>query len=78
MFKRSWVRIAVPYTGWTFFTLICCTICIVCLKRPKLNEKEAWIGTFFRKTITTILYSLTALHAKRDHYDLLRARNGFK
>ena len=23
--------------------------CIVCLKRPKINEKEAWVGPFFRK-----------------------------
>ena len=45
-FKRSWVRILAPYTGWTFghfFTLICCKICIVCLKRPKISEKEAGV-----------------------------------
>ena len=35
MFERSWVRIPAKYTGWTFFTLICCKNCIVCLKRPK-------------------------------------------
>ena len=29
-----------------FFTLICCKNCIVCLKRLKINEKEAMIGTF--------------------------------
>ena len=34
MFVRLWVRIPAPYTGSTFFTLIC-------LKRPKMNEKEA-------------------------------------
>ena len=27
-----------------FFTLICCKIGIVCLKRPKINEKEAGVG----------------------------------
>ena len=30
-----------------FFTYICCKNCIVCLKRPKINEKEAGVGTFF-------------------------------
>ena len=29
-----------------FFTLICCKIRIVCLKRPKINEKEAEDGPF--------------------------------
>ena len=32
-----------------FFTLICCKNCIVCLKRPKINEKEAEVGPFFIK-----------------------------
>ena len=51
MFQRSWVRIPAPDTGWTwhFFTLICCKNCIVCLKRPKINEKEAEVGPFFKK-----------------------------
>ena len=43
MFETSWVVISVLYTGWNFFTLICC---IVCLKRPKINEKEAGVGQF--------------------------------
>ena len=31
----------------TFFTLICCKNCIdVCLKRPKINQKEAEVGPF--------------------------------
>ena len=29
-----------------FFTYICCKKCNVCLKRPKINEKEAGVGTF--------------------------------
>ena len=28
----------------TFFTLICCKNCFVCLKRPKINEKVAQVG----------------------------------
>ena len=33
--------------GMTFFTLICCKICIkVCLKRLKINEKEVGVGPF--------------------------------
>ena len=48
MFRRSWVWILVPYIGWNwhFFTLICCKNCIVCLKRPKINVKEAGVGPF--------------------------------
>ena len=50
MFERSWVRILVPCTGWTFSTLICRKGCIVCLNRPKINEKEAGVGPFFKST----------------------------
>ena len=32
-----------------FFTLIWCKICNVCLKRPKINEKEAVVVQFFNK-----------------------------
>ena len=32
-----------------FFTYICCGNCIVCLKRPKINEKEAGLGLFLKK-----------------------------
>ena len=49
MFERLWVRIPAPYTGWAFFTLICCKNCSACLKRPKINEKEARVGPFFKK-----------------------------
>ena len=49
-FGRSLVRFPAPYTGWTFFTFICCKNCDdVCLKRPKINEKEAGVGPFFKK-----------------------------
>ena len=32
-----------------FFTLICCKNCNVCLRRPKINKKEAGVGPFFLK-----------------------------
>ena len=35
----------------TFFTLICCKNCIVCLNRPKIKEKEAGVGPFFKKRL---------------------------
>ena len=38
-FERSWVRIPVLYTGWTFLILISCNKQL-CLKRPKINEKR--------------------------------------
>ena len=34
---------------WTFFALICCKNYIVCLKRPKRNEKEAGVGPFKKR-----------------------------
>ena len=50
MLRGSWVQIPALYTGWTFFTIICCKNCNdVCLKRPKINEKEAGVGPFFKK-----------------------------
>ena len=47
MVESSWVRILTPYTGChDIFTLICCKNCIVCLKKTKINEKEARVGPF--------------------------------
>ena len=49
MIERSCVRISAQHTGWNghFFTLICCKNCIdVCLKRPKINGKEAGLSHF--------------------------------
>ena len=53
-FRRSWVRIPAPYTGWTFFP----HIFVVCLKRPKINEKEAGVGPFFKKTVGATFWQL--------------------
>ena len=46
MCERSWVWIPPPFTRWTWhiFTLICCKNCIACLKRPKINKKEAGVA----------------------------------
>ena len=35
MFQRLWVQIPALYTGWTFFTFICCKNFNVYLKRRK-------------------------------------------
>ena len=52
-FKRLWVQIPAPYTGWTFFTLICCKNCNnVFLKRRKIIEKEAGVGPFKKNNFT--------------------------
>ena len=32
-----------------FFTNICCKNCNVCLKRLKINKKEAGVGPFLKK-----------------------------
>ena len=52
-FFRSWVRILATNNEWhlDIFTLICCKNCIVCLKRPKINEKEAGVVPFKRRKI---------------------------
>ena len=42
----------VNWMDMIFLRLICCKKCIVCLKRPKINEKEAGVGPFFKKTYT--------------------------
>ena len=42
-----------------FFTYICCKNCNVCLKRPKRNEKEAGVGAFLKKNITSSSYLQT-------------------
>ena len=36
----------------TFFTFICCKNCIVCLKRLKINKKEAGVGPIFFKKLS--------------------------
>ena len=55
-FWRSWVQILVPYTGWTFFTIICCKLVLMFVwKRPKINEKETGDDPFL-KTALFILY----------------------
>ena len=46
--KRSWVWILAPDTGRTFFHINCCKNCFVCLKRPKINEKEAMMAHFLK------------------------------
>ena len=50
MSERLWVQIPGLYE-MSFFTLICCKNCIVCFKRPKINEKEAFVGPFFKKRL---------------------------
>ena len=50
MFKRSWARIPALLLDGHFFTLICFENCIFCLKGPKINEKEAGVCPFFKKS----------------------------
>ena len=37
---------AIYWMDMPFFTLICCKNCIVCLKRPKLNQKRPGLADF--------------------------------
>ena len=54
---------------WTFFTLICCKHCIVCLKRPKVNKKEAVVGPFFKNVLCRKL-KVWALCVKEKEVEL--------
>ena len=40
-----------PILDEHFFTFICCKNCNVCLKKTKINEKEAGVGPFLKKNI---------------------------
>ena len=44
-----------------FFTLFCCKNCIVCLKRPKTNEKEAGLAHFKKQNIFQYLATFSDL-----------------
>ena len=58
-FWRSWVRIPVPYTGWTFFPFIHCkTVFMFVWKRPKINEKEAGDWPIFRGKNQSNMYGM--------------------
>ena len=46
MFERLWVPIPMPYTGWTFFTLICCKK-MDCLFKKTENKRRR--GPFFKQ-----------------------------
>ena len=54
---ESWRRVLDGH----FFTLICSKNCIVCLKRPKINGKEARVGPFLKKKIKKI-WGLVSSH----------------
>ena len=47
VFRRSWVRILTLYTGWTFFTFICCKNCDVCLKKRKKRPRIAHLKNIY-------------------------------
>ena len=64
-----------------FFTYNCCKNCNVCLKRPKINEKEAGVGPFIYKK-TFVLPQHVSLHhciivavQRKLHIDLKRVRH---
>ena len=60
MLQRSYVRIPALYTGWTFFTFICCKDCNdVCLKRRKQTKKRPRMANLKEKnSLIHIPYTL--------------------
>ena len=53
----------------TFFTLIRCKNCIVCLKRPKMNETEARVGPFLENVMQQPLPNYLA---KQETFQVLQ------
>ena len=50
----------------------CCKNCNVCLKRPKINEKEAGVGPFFKKYSNRFpIVSSYLLHTSCPRYSLV-------
>ena len=75
MFQTSWVQIPTPYTGWTFFTYICCQYCNdVCLKRQK-NKNRGWGCPIFNKysgVLGSRSYIKLSIHKKYSDFAILR------
>ena len=75
--RRSWIRILVLDTGWTFFTLICCKICSVCLKRLKKVNKSPRMA-YLKKSTWKCCYLWVTSHKSipstktGDRYNLIR------
>ena len=59
MFRRSWVQIPAPVTGWTLFRYICCNYCgDVCLEIPKINNNRGPFKKVTQEEGTTLLEPL--------------------
>ena len=43
MFRKLWVQTPAQYTGWAFFTFICCKF-LTLFEKMKINEKETGEG----------------------------------
>ena len=54
-----------------FFTFIFCKKCIGWFKRPKINEKEAWVGPFFKKKCKRNEANLLTISAQKWPLNLL-------
>ena len=60
---------ALYWIDMTFFTLICYKNGIVCLKRPKINEKEVRVGQFEKKHFGKNVHMLTSTPLQVDVVD---------
>ena len=58
MFQMLWVRILAQYTGWTFFTYICCKNVMVFVWKDQKTIKEAGFGTFLIKNMSRLVLSI--------------------
>ena len=62
-----------------FFTLICCKNCIFCLKRSKINEKEAGVGPFKKRVDVIESFIQSQLNKIRwIHSELQTTRQGIQ
>ena len=63
MFKRSWVRIPAPYTGWTCFHIYLLQKMYCLFEKSEINEKEAGVD-LIKKHYTSIYFTVFRIDRK--------------
>ena len=74
MCKRLRVRIPARRIGKTFSTLL--QICLFCLKRPRMNEKESEDGPFFTTKVGIISHWTVRFWPMKPFFCLLLCLHG--
>ena len=78
--KRLWVWIPAPDPAWAFFIIICCKTCIVYLKWPKINEKDAGDGPlkmYFRFNRSMAVWGLGDSRINKQIHQAFQVKHHF-